>query len=92
MAVRVQGYTYAGVTEPLAHYLWVHTLPEHQRGVSVVGIVEAMTFQPCPSHNLLESTAEGSREYGVVIAIAEHWAVLTDLVALKSAIRFLALP
>ena len=40
MAVRVKGDSNTAVPQPFTHYLWMDTLPQHKRGMSVPQVME----------------------------------------------------
>ena len=92
MAVYIHGSSHLGMAQAPLDYLGVDALPEHQASVGVPGIVEPVPFQPCPVHELPESSTEGHGEYGGATAVAEHWAIPVSYVSLNQAVHLLALP
>ena len=45
MAVYVECGSHLGMAQALLDYLWMDTLPEHQSGVGMAGIVEPVAFE-----------------------------------------------
>ena len=68
------------------------TLAQHQRSVSVAGVMEPVFCQSRPAGNPLKCMGKRDGEDRGAISIAEHRAIFVDCVALQKPIHFLALP
>ena len=92
--------TYLQIPAPLSwfrscEYSPFRLTPKKGQVPSAVGVlcmVEPVTIEACPVHDLRESSTESSGEHGRAVTITEYRAMLGYLIPWKHPIQFVALP